>query len=814
MKKFFLIVVLLSSVAVFWSGFFQAETDKNILTLKNGSVLEVDDTWETGDLFFYEIDGEVFLISKSDVKRVAKADYVYYLKKVKAKTGRIADQAVAEIKDITHLTKRSMDARLPLVGLILGATAICILIMVVFRAFVESVKPHRPERSESSPNDKKDDEIGRLDIVRYFLSLFKFQIGAPPDALTEIAPLSSKSSGPNYIYELRVNDRGEWVKRRMTIGPLGEETGSKSKCFYVIYDVHLVVKIPSKPMTDFEYYIESINKEGRIVEKLAPKECVIPKVSVILDLIHKFPDSEHLGPEKLEEKYINWLRRNPDYQNYLKIKNSFIFFMDFSKFYFLGHILDNLHDLKDSIPAEIVENPEPIWEIAKFRGRYGKEKEFVFFEIREVYDKCEAQIRKFLTDAGEASSIPLFRLQSWFLSHLSGQEVSSKDGNLAEKMVSGLNRLIRKILKTNKAAVDSYRNAIREYVYKIRLEQNKPLMAGMITNLLDLLAWLREKQVSMRDLKPDNLLVAGDPSKYPRFLMSAAEYSLGIIDVETAVDFEISRYRKIKQPLLGGTPFYATPSHFFANETLQHCFHNFRKILHYQDWHAMEVMIFKVVTGGLLFEQTAKIFGYVKEKIRYTHSDPEKQAEVVKEVSQVFWRSACAEFQAKMAGKEEALRSIQTIIPDNAKRMFTTLLLKDQKSIIGKIQVLIASQPAFKSDKSRELLLKSSALKIAQFKDHLKNKFKTPQTLPCDPSNVLKFLDDLIQLKTHANRQKLFGGLLNQPEPKASAYDLLSFMFFTVYHTMFKEDWQMNSENEVCIPETLDDEATTLEAEI
>ena len=65
-------------------------------------------------------------------------------------------------------------------------------------------------------------------------------------------------------------------------------------------------------------------------------------------------------------------------------------------------------------------------------------------------------------------------------------------------------------------------------------------MAAITTNLLDVLAWFRKKRVSMRDLKPDNLFVAGDPARYPLFLRSVEEFSLGIIDVETAVDFEKS----------------------------------------------------------------------------------------------------------------------------------------------------------------------------------------------------------------------------------------------------------------------------------
>ncbi|NIV98310.1 hypothetical protein GWN26_03825, partial [Candidatus Saccharibacteria bacterium] len=154
--------------------------------------------------------------------------------------------------------------------------------------------------------------------------------------------LMDNASGSITVYELRIKHRGEWMRRRMSIGPLGEEAGSKSKCYYVIYDVHLVVKIPVNPISEFEFYNQSIEKEGQIVEKLAPKECIVPRVSTIMSMIHKLPDSANLPVDRLEEKYVSWLRRKAKYQKYLKIKNTFVFFMDFSKYYFLSHIIDNL----------------------------------------------------------------------------------------------------------------------------------------------------------------------------------------------------------------------------------------------------------------------------------------------------------------------------------------------------------------------------------------------------------------------------------------------------------------------------------------
>ncbi len=60
--------------------------------------------------------------------------------------------------------------------------------------------------------------------------------------------------------------------------------------------------------------------------------------------------------------------------------------MDLSQYYFLGHILDELHDIKDLITREIFENADIIFEPAKFKGRYGLEKDAIFEVIRTWED--------------------------------------------------------------------------------------------------------------------------------------------------------------------------------------------------------------------------------------------------------------------------------------------------------------------------------------------------------------------------------------------------------------------------------------------
>jgi serine/threonine protein kinase len=321
-------------------------------------------------------------------------------------------------------------------------------------------------------------------------------------------------------------------------------------------------------------------------------------------------------------------------------------------------------------------------------------------------------------------------------------------------------------------------------------EQNKAQMASISVNLLDILAWFQKKRVSMRDLKPDNLFVAGDPQKYPLFLRSAEEFSLGIIDVETAVDFEKSRYVKTKQPLLGGTPFYATPSHFFKNDILTHNFGNLGKTLHLQDWHATLVMIYKVITGELLFDKTARLFGDLREMMIQANKTNGGQSDnIVEEVSRMFWHSAVVEFQVKTAESDKALKSIGVAIPESVQEMFGRVLQKERKSVARSIKECVATQSIFKKGQIREVLLKASHTKICQFKADLESKAKDSENPEGSRTEAIIFLNKLADLKDQFGQHVHMQKLLSQPNARLSAHDILSFMFNVVLNNMYKPQW-------------------------
>ena len=791
MGKFKIFIILLVLFGVLSAGLYKWVTDQNIVILKDGTVKTVDNGWESGDFFYYENDEEIRFLNKDEVVDYRKKNIALYLEETKKQLAFYHSETTAKIQKILKSMNISIDPGL-FSPLALMALVLFLLMILILKRFGGGKKEidETKEQDQTPIAPIKESGPVRLDIVRFFLNLYRHQIGAAPDAPAEFIPLVKNLSDPNHIYELRVRHMEDWSTRRMTIGPLGDESGSKSQCFSVIFDVHYVVKVPARPINDFEEYIDSIKKEVHIVDKLAPKECIIPKVSVILGLIHTFPYSDNMSAERLEEKYIQWLRKYPEYQDFLKIQNTFIYIMDLSKYYFLGHIIDSLHDLKESITTQIVENSGLIWEPDKSKSRYNAEKDNIYFEIRKVYQRCDTEIRRFLARSGIISSIPLYQIQSWFLAHLTGKEIAPDRVDLPEKTIFDLNRMLREFMRNNAKAIEAYRGTIMDHLHKTTLVQNKSQMGSIISNLIDLLAWLHKKRVAMRDLKPDNLFVAGDPEKYPLFLKAANEFTLGIIDVETAVDFERTRDHVIEQPLLGGTPFYATPSHFFKNEQLINIYKSVRKVLHMQDWHATLVMIYKSATGDLLFDQTAKLFGQIKSKIQDAYNNNLPPESIYEDVSRIFWRSAVLEFQMKVAEKEKPLKYVNAAIPPMAIKMFKSVLKKENKLLSETVERHVNSQKLFSNDKNRQYLLQASHSRLLQFKADLESKNKGAQQSSDHKAATMKLLRVLMDLKLESENHSRVLQMLDQPQPRMSVYDLLFLMFTIIKSSMYPKTWQ------------------------
>ena len=125
----------------------------------------------------------------------------------------------------------------------------------------------------------------------------------------------------------------------------------------MIYDDIFVVKIPPAPIRSFFQYMEEIKSERKIVDKLKPEiECIYPSVSCILRKVPPFSkEKDFMDAEAFEDRCIQQLNNNPGLQRYLKIGDSFAFFMDMSKHHFMSHVIETMHDTHRSVQKEIMQ---------------------------------------------------------------------------------------------------------------------------------------------------------------------------------------------------------------------------------------------------------------------------------------------------------------------------------------------------------------------------------------------------------------------------------------------------------------------------
>ena len=662
-------------------------------------------------------------------------------------------------------------------------------ILVMKRQFKRNatvkVSHETPAAPEASVIVEDPDLELKESIVTFFLDIYKHRLRALKGDPAEIRLVDAQSFAPNYIYELRVMKGGDWHTRRMTIGPIGEETGSRSKCFYVIYDYHIVIKIPPNPINDLNKYTEILKKERGIVKQLSMRECIVPGASVVLKLIQRFSRRADLALEGGEDDYMRLLNIFSELQKYLRIGNTFAFFMDLSKYYFLGHIIQSLHDIEKKVHEEMHRQSELVGDFSKFEDRYGREDIPFFLEIEKLYTTYEVGLKNLLQQFNIVSSPSRDQIKKWFFVHLLGDRVTEVEKDFDAHFIGEVNRLVDGIMSANHKTIQAYRENLKKSIHTSAFTHNKAAMEGIVSNLLELLAHLQKRRVAMRDLKPDNLLVAGDRDRYPGFLAYPQEYKIGLIDVETAVVLPNSGSGAIEQPPLGGTPQYATPSHFFSNEVLADSYESLSTVLHLQDWHGVIGIIYRTITGLPLFEKTARILTTV---IKTMGEYKGKEKEHFHSVNEMFWNSAVTEFREKLSAREETLQSLSITVLDQARKMFRGFVLDEKRTVGDKIQQCVHSRNIPMSAKDRQVLLTCSYEKTNQLRKRWQNAAEAQRRPGVDKSHILSLLGELVQRKLQVERQEKMLKLLERSGVEISAYELLEFMFELVLRRMYGEE--------------------------
>ena len=636
-------------VLVFLGIIIISNWNKHILYLTSGEIIEADKTWVIFDEVYYEKGiGTLFTLKTRQVDRIVSASF-------------------SSLDDWKIILSHEMSAKRGVFDFLMSRIfwlcflgVICVFVSMTLIRWFLSCQKNKMQKTDvdeelrfihisSQVSDSKK-------VILYFLNLFLLQAKARKNDRYEYRQLEIKGPLNTSVYEYRIHRGGQWQSRRISLGRIGEDSGARSKCFCVIYDDHFVIKIPPEPITDFNEYIQSIQADRRIADIIAPRECLVPKLSIVLKKIPAFAKFMATSNGDDEKKCMDGLKASPEFQEFLKIAGSFAFYMDLSKYFFLGQILNECHDTSDVIAKELKQHQDMIWLPASFTDRYGEDSSDLCFELQNIFH--------FFDDQLNDTSIPEFQKKTWFKSILKDSE-----SNNPQNIPSDAAAALTKIKNQHSHTFHAYKKLLQKSAREQSFKQNHSRIQSICSRLIELLAWLFFKDIAIRDLKPDNLLVAGDPSKYPQFLSDANGFELGLIDVEIAV-YVGSGNNEIDQPKLGWTPFYATPSHLFVNNVLKELFIDISYIFKLQDWYATVAMIYQAVTGEKLFINTAGTMASLAKELPKYFQDQAKMTMFAKKAGARFWKDAGKEFEFKIKENEALLRSVNIEIFKNVKKMF------------------------------------------------------------------------------------------------------------------------------------------------
>ena len=400
-------------------------------------------------------------------------------------------------------------------------------------------------------------------IIRFFLDLYRLQVGLPePDPrLMSAHALADPENSEEITYELKVTHRGRNNTRRMSLCRLGDDVVSKSTCYKVIYDDLLVLKIPPEPVDDFDQYLKSIELEYGISNRLSPEvACVSPSLTAILNKNPEFQNYEDLSQEAYEEIVTRRLKQSPSLQRYLKIGGTFVLFMGLSKHLFFDQVIGKMHGKGERISNAIAGSLDTMNDILVFGTTFGEGKDNLFFSFMKLQHHYLLSMDQLLQQHGKnKNDIPEYQKKQWMFHQLAGKKINDEPHQLPEDFIHDRKRIGKQIFSQQKKAITQFIQLIQADIQNTLENRNRHMAGGIVSNFVELLFHLKEKDAAIRDLKPDNMFLVGNSDNPDTFLASAENYSLGLIDLETSVNLE--KTVNLEQPILAGTPFFATPSH-------------------------------------------------------------------------------------------------------------------------------------------------------------------------------------------------------------------------------------------------------------
>jgi len=620
-------------------------------------------------------------------------------------------------------------------------------------------------------------------IVKYFLNIFRLQteFAEGQNARCHFQRVVDHSR-VDQVFEFQAECGGKWKTRRMSIRQLGESVESKSTCFKVIYDDLLVIKIPPRAFPSFEVYLKFIQTEKAIANQLAPDVvCLSPTLSVILK---KIPQTQQRQRYilKTEEDYIRMLTHEPGLQNYLKIGDRLAFFMDLSRYVFLNQVLFSMHEKKSRIPETIYKNREALFDLDAFETIYGPENDDIFFEINRLYGNYQKTLDRVVEYTEGLISIPDYLKAEWFMDELTGHASDIQAAGYSAVAAENIENALPSVIGKGKNAITRYKKMVDAHVMQKIFENNRTKMGALIINTLELVCRLKEKAVSVRDLKPDNIFVATNFDGADHILGDPSGYSLGLIDLETAISLKTAQPNALEQPLMAGTPSFMTPSQLFSNPVLKELFGSqIFRILYMQDWYATLGIIFNIVTGQHLFYRTAKL---VPEIIRLKKKNAGRLTDVFKRVSWNFWQTASIELAERLEANQYRLEGLHINLTHHIRKTLSAEAVQESAILTEAIHQMVYSQKLFPNN--HESLINATAESIRRHRLKREKQQAAAKNASRLETRIISFLKTLETLKTQVTRSR---SLMNFPLEPVTAAELMNLLFYRTFYAMYRPTW-------------------------
>jgi serine/threonine protein kinase len=617
-------------------------------------------------------------------------------------------------------------------------------------------------------------------IVKFFLHIFQrqFDVSEQMEGSAEFRLILSDSHSAQ-IYELRVKQLSEWKTRRMSIRRIGDSVVSKSTCYVVTYDDLLVIKIPSYPLADFNTYLENIHIELEVAKRLSPRVyCLVPTISAICQ---KVPDLASRIPENIpgiERAYVDLLIKEPRYQSYLKIGDRFAFFMNLSKHPFFNQVIERIHGDKKWLQEEMFKNSSAFQSSEAFQTVYGIQAAHLYKQTHEIIKDFSRKVDAMATLYGNESIIPDYQKQEWMFAALANKTIHLEPGEITSECCEDIPHLLSAMIQENKQWADEFRKTVSIHIRQKNFQKNRTRIEALVVKILELIYRLKESRIAIRDLKPDNILVMGAMGDVYAYLTDPNKYDLGLIDLETAIDFHHGKPGDIRQPMLAGTSVYMTPSHIFKNKVLMDVFgKGFPRVFYMQDWYSAIGMIHDVIIGRWLFKNTSRLIPEISRARKKSIKNGTPMKEVFSSMSRTFWKSAEKELSTAIEKNREKFQLIQLMLPEHIADMFKEELENEKLMLKGLIrQYALEFFP-----KNAQNLMAAPFEEIKLQRKKLEKEANDTQPSSDIHPPVVEMLKRIETLKLNLKKSKGCEAIIQKP---ISGEDLLKFMFQRVCNAM------------------------------